>query len=394
MKLNRLTARQVQTTKKRGMIGDGGGLWLLVSETSKSWVFRWTLNGKARAMGLGGYPATSLEEARRKAADARATVSEGKDPIEARRAAAGVPTFEQAAKIRHEEMLPGWSNAKHGDDWMNSLTMYAFPTLGKIPLDKITPKHIADALRPIWTTKGETARRVKQRTHSVMSWAWAHGYITGNPVEVVDQLLPKQTDQLEHMPAMPWRDIPKWGEAHLKADSVSARAVEFLILTAGRSSEVRGAEWSEFDLEAGIWSIPAERMKTKQPHRVPLSPRAVELVRMQEGIHPKLVFPGMRGKMLCDMALTVYLRKHKAHSDTDRPATAHGFRSSFRDWASENGYPRDCAERALAHVVANKVEAAYHRTDLLEQRRPMMHAWADMLAGKTGSPKVVPLRAA
>jgi integrase len=393
MKLHRLTARQVQTAKT-GMHGDGGGLWLAVTATSKSWVLRWMRDGKARAMGLGGFPAVSLEEARRKAAAARKQVAEGVDPIELKRAPKA-PTFEQAARTLHAQLLPGWSNPKHGDDWINSLSMHAFGQLGHMQLATITPKHIADTLRPIWLTKAETARRVKQRTHAVMAWAWAHGHVDSNPVDVVDYLLPKQTDKAEHMPAMPWRDIPAWAERHLRGKCVSSRALAFLLLTAGRSGEVRGAEWAEFDLDAAVWTIPAERMKAKVPHRVPLCPKAVEIVRGQTGQHERLVFPSLRGKQLTDMALTQYLRKHQAHSDTPgRPATAHGFRSSFRDWASESGFARDLAERALAHAVENKVEAAYHRTDLLEQRRPMMVAWADMLAGKPGGAKVVPLRAA
>lgn len=393
MKLHRLTARRVQTAKP-GMHGDGGGLWLSVSETSRSWVFRWMKDGKAHAMGLGGFPAVSLEEARRKASDARQLIAKGGDPLEAKRAPT-LPTFEQAARILHAELLPGWSNPKHGDDWINSLAMHAFGTIGALRLDQITPKHVADALRPIWLEKAETGRRVKQRTHAVMAWAWAHGHVESNPVDVVDYLLAKQTDRPEHMPAMPWRDIAGWARLHMKADSVSALALEFLILTACRSGEVRGAEWSEFDIEAGAWTIPAERMKAKAPHRVPLSPRAVEIVKAQAGQHERWVFPSLRGKQLTDMALTQYLRTHDAHSDTPgRHATAHGFRSSFRDWASENCYPRDLAERALAHAVENKVEAAYHRTDLLEQRRPMMAAWADVLAGKAAGSNVIPLRAA
>lgn len=390
---HRLTARKVQTAKP-GRIGDGGGLWLAVTETSRSWVFRWMTDGKAHAMGLGGFPTVSLEEARRKASEARKLVAEGLDPIQDKHAPKA-PTFEDAAKTLHALLLPGWANAKHGDDWINSLTMHAVPHIGAMALDKITPKHVADMLRPIWLAKGETARRVKQRTHAVMAWGWAHGHVESNPVDVVDYLLAKQTEQVEHHPAMPWRVITKWASRHLLADSVSARALEFLILTACRSAELRGAVWSEIDLQAAVWTIPAERMKAKQPHSVPLSPRAVEILTAQAGQHAELVFPSVRGKQLTDMALTQYLRHHKAPSDTPgRWATAHGFRSSFRDWASESGYARDLAERALAHTVPNKVEAAYHRTNLLEQRRPMMAAWADMLAGHTGGAKVVPLRAA
>ncbi|CAE6819452.1 Prophage integrase IntA [Paraburkholderia haematera] len=215
-----------------------------------------------------------------------------------------------------------------------------------------------------------------------MQWAWAHGHITANPVSVVDHILPKQNPRKEHQPAMPWRDVPAFVKTHIagyqQGDSTRA-ALLLLILTAARSGEIRGAVWDEFDLKAGIWTIPGERMKAKEPHRVPLSAPALKLVKApkEQKQHETLVFPSLREKVLSDMTLTALLQRVKAKSDTPgRFATAHGFRSSFRDWASEHGYACDLAERALAHTVANKVEAAYHRTDLLEQRRPLMEAWA------------------
>jgi integrase len=219
--------------------------------------------------------------------------------------------------------------------------------------------------------------------HAVMQWAWAHGHITANPVSVVDHILPKQNAKKEHQPAMPWRDVPAFVKKHLttefKQGEATRAALLFLILTAARSGEVRGAVWDEFDLKAGVWTIPGERMKAKEPHRVPLSAPALALVQKlkEQKLHETLVFPSPRAKVVSDMVLTSFLRRVQAQSDRPgRVATAHGFRSSFRDWASEHGYARDLAERALAHTVANKVEAAYHRTDLLDQRRPMMEAWA------------------
>ena len=215
-----------------------------------------------------------------------------------------------------------------------------------------------------------------------MQWAWAHGHVSSNPVSVVDHILPKQGAKKEHQPATPWRDVPAFAKAQLRdiepTDNTRA-ALLFLILTAACSGEVRGATWAEFDLDAGIWTVPGERMKAKVPHRVPLSSAALDIVKAlkKQKPHETLVFPSPRGKVLSDMTLTALLRRVKAKSDTPgRVATAHGFRSSFRDWASENGYARDLAERALAHTVSNKVEAAYYRTDLLEQRRPMMESWA------------------
>lgn len=320
----------------------------------------------------------------------RKLIENGTDPIdqrerdrEAAAAAAAALSFEAAARKVHEQLKPGWKNAKHAAQWINTLETYVFPKLGKRSLETITPGNCADALRPIWLTKVETANRTRQRMHAVMQWAWAHGLVTANPVSVVDHLLPKQSGRPEHQPAMPWAEVPSFARVHLSnpkpADSTRV-ALLLLILTATRSGEVRGASWEEFDLAARIWTIPAERMKANQPHRVPLCSQAFELVKRlkEQSLHKTLVFPSPREKVLSDMTLTALLRRVKAESDTaGRCATAHGFRSSFRDWASEHGYARDLAERALAHTVANKVEAAYHRTDLLELRRPMMQKWAD-----------------
>jgi len=231
---------------------------------------------------------------------------------------------------------------------------------------------------------------VKQRIHAVMAWGRAHGHCQSNPVDVVGHLLPQQPGKAirtKHQPSMPWKDIPAFATTHLKPRDrydVTRAMLEFLILTACRSGEARGMVWSEVDLKNAVWTIPPERMKAKLPHRVPLAPRAIEILKSQLGRHDSLVFPSTRDEVeLSDMVLTSFLRRVKAHSDTpDRIATAHGFRSSFRDWCSEKGYARDLAERALAHTVQNKVEAAYHRTDLLEQRRGMMNAWAAFVSGE------------
>lgn len=370
------------------------------------WTLRYTSpeTGKRREMGLGTYPETSIAEARKKALDARKILDDGSDPIEARNRAreaatiaAAELTFEKAARIVHEELCPGWSNKKHKAQWINTLETYAFPVIGNKRLDAITPKHCGDVLRPIWLTKPETASRTRQRMDVVMKWAWAHGHITANSVAVVDHILPKQGAKAEHQPAMPWQDVPAFYAEHLADDvpsDISRAALKFLILTAARSGEVRGATWDEFNLKAKVWRVPPERMKAKEPHRVPLSKAAVALITglKEEGRHETLVFPSPRdGKVLSDMALTEFLRGVKATSDTPgRVATAHGFRSSFRDFASEHGYARDLAERALAHAVANQVEAAYHRTDLLEQRRPLMEAWARHV----GSALVIPAKCA
>ena len=321
----------------------------------------------------------------------REQIANGIDPLEAKAAEENrvkIPVFEEAAKRVHAELLPGWKNAKHGQQWINTLTQYTFPVIGKLPLDQIQPRHVADVLRPIWLEKAETASRLKQRLHAVMSWGWAHGHCLSNPVDVVEHLLPQQPGKAvrtKHQPAMHWKEIPAFIHKHLRGGryDVTRSMLEFLILTACRSGEARGMTWSEVDLKEAIWTIPAERMKAQQQHRVPLPPRAVEILQNQEGLHDTLVFPSPRDQVeLSDMVLTAFLRRVEAPSDTPgRIATAHGFRSSFRDWCSEKGYPRDLAERSLAHAVANKVEAAYHRTDLLDQRRPLMSAWADFICG-------------
>ncbi|HDR8934521.1 tyrosine-type recombinase/integrase [Burkholderia vietnamiensis] len=384
-------AKALKPSDKPVFDGKVTGLLLTPSKSGCKWTLRFTspITGKRRDAGLGTYPETPIAEAREKALAMRKLIDSGEDPIdqrnrerEAATVAAAALTFEKASRKVHEELKPGWKNEKHAAQWISTLETYVFPKLGNRKLDAITPGDCADVLRPIWLTKAETASRTRQRMHAVMQWAWAHGHITANPISVVDHLLPKQSGKPEHQPAMPWQQVPKFVDAHLaelKAGDSTRAALLFLILTATRSGEVRGAIWDEFDLHAGIWNIPAARMKAKEPHRVPLSKHALLLVKAikERQLHDTLVFPSPREKVLSDMTLTALLRRVKAESDTlGRFATAHGFRSSFRDWASEHGYARDLAERALAHTVANKVEAAYHRTDLLEQRRPLMEAWA------------------
>lgn len=357
-----------------------------------------------RDAGLGLYPGVPPARARQLAMDMAAQIRAGVDPIDARRAAreatraakrvrdslADVLTFEKAARTLHDELKPGWKNAKHAAQWLSTLEAYVFPTIGAKSPAGVTAADCADALRPIWLEKPETAARTRQRMHAVMQWAKAHGHVSqhaDNPVSLVDFILPKQGVRTKHQPAMPWRDVPAFVRAHLAGvepvDSTGA-ALLFLILTAARSGEVRGARWDEFDLAAGVWTVPAERMKAGIAHRVALSAPAVELVAMlaKHKRHCALVFSSPRGLVLSDMTLTALLRRVNAKSDTrGRVATAHGFRSSFRDWASEQGYSRDLAEKALAHTVRDRVEAAYHRTDLLEQRRAMMDAWSRHVLG-------------
>lgn len=389
-----LTDTKARSVKPGGSPLPHGGVTGLTLHPSPSikgqgkWVLRYVspVTKKRRNAGLGSYPDVSIAEASRQALFMREQIAHGKDPLELKASVAAkprIPTLREASDALHKELTPGWKNAKHTQQWINTLTEYAFPLIGLMPLDQIQPRHIADVLRPIWLEKAETAGRVKQRLHAVMAWGWAHGFCQSNPVDVVGHLLPIQPGKAirtQHQPAMPWALIPKFVSEHLSAGfDVSGQVLIFLILTAARSGEVRHMTWDEIDMKGKIWTVPAARMKAKQTHRVPLSTQAHTILKQQQGRHETLVFPSTRDRApLSDMTLTAFLRRAKAVSDVpERTATAHGFRSSFRDWCSEQGHPRDLAERALAHAIQNKVEAAYHRTDLLEQRRPLMQAWAD-----------------
>ena len=405
--LTETQARRIKPGDKPVADGTVRGLRLIptASKGRGKWQLRFVSPEikRRRDMGLGVYPDVAIGTARERAQEARKLIAAGLDPIAENQRqqeqvvnAVRVPTFEEAARQVHEEQKAGWSNGKHVDQWINTLKTYAWPLIGMREVDTLKPADFADVLRPIWSGKPETARRVKQRCHAVMKWCWGREYVQGNPVDMVDMLLPKQSAtarQTIHHPAMPWRVLPKFVQEVVKVgDDVTRHLLEFTILTAARSGETRGMTWGEVDFATATWVLPAERMKAKAVHRVPLSAPAMELlgVRREIGNHPELVFPSPRGGELSDMALTKFLRTHKAESDAPRRvATAHGFRSTFRDWASETGVSRDLAERALAHTIRNAVEAAYHRTDLLEQRRSVMDAWADHVTGAAAAGNVV-----
>ncbi len=389
-------ARKIKPGDKAVSDGTVQGLYLFPGKSvgKAKWVFRFVSpeTGKRRDMGLGSYPAVPLQEAREKGFEARRLLESGKDPLnerqrflESEQRKMSLPTFAEAARQVHEDLKAGFRNEKHANQWINTLEQYVFPSIGSIQVTNLSPADFAAALKPIWLEKPETASRVKQRCDAVMTWCAAHGHILASPVGVVSQLLPKQPGKRERVanqPAVPWRDVPAFVQNVLH-DGLQTRSklmLEILILTAARSGEVRLMKWQELDLENGIWTLPAQRMKAKVAHRVPLSPYLVALF---ESLKDEadlevtdLVFPSRNKTPVSDMTLTKCLRDHNVASDTPgRIATAHGFRSSFRDWASENGYPRDLAERALAHTIRNATEAAYHRTDLLDQRRDMMLAW-------------------
>ncbi|HAJ5501613.1 TPA: DUF4102 domain-containing protein [Escherichia coli] len=385
-------ARHIKPNDKPISHGGVTGLTLHPSSTKGrgKWVLRYVspVTQKRRNAGLGSYPEIGIAEAAKLAQTMREQLSAGDDPLELKKAETTkivIPTFEEAARKVHTELLPGWRNKKHARQWISTLEQHVFPAMGTVPLDAITPANVEDVLRPSWMTIPETSGRVKQRIHKVMQWAWAHGFCSANPVDVVDHLLPQQVSasiRTEHQPAMPWKVIPLYIASRVYTEdryNVTRGLLLFVILTACRSGEARAMEWCEIDFKRKIWTIPPSRMKGGVRHRVPLSQQAIGLLEQMRGLHEMLVFPSPRKQtVLSDMVLTSFLRKTKAISDTQgRFAVAHGFRSSFRDWCSEQRYPHDLAERALAHTIRNKSEAAYHRTDLLNERRPMMQAWAD-----------------
>ncbi len=379
--------------------GEVKGLYLRVTDTgARGFLLRYMLAGRRRDMWLGSTREITLAQARDEAREARKLLKKGIDPLvvrhreqaeNKRQAGLNEWTFKKAAEAVHETLRPGWKNEKHAAQWITTLTTYAFPKIGERPVGEIAVGDVLDVLKPIWNKKAETARRVRQRLDAVMRWAVAHEYATTNPVEAAIELLPKQRDAVEHHAAMPYKDVPAFLLAlEKRAPSAGSLALRFTVLTAARSGEVRGATWRELDLQAKVWTIPAGRMKADREHRVPLSDAAVQLLTgLHRGDDDDLLFAGTKGKPLSDMTLAAVLKRMKVD------ATVHGFRSSFRDWCADNGVSRELAERALAHAVADKTEAAYHRTDQLEQRRPLMQAWANFVTG-AGKGNVVNLRGA
>lgn len=396
-------ARTIRPGEKPISVGGVSGLYFFPGSVrgQGKWIFRFVspLTGKRRDMGLGTYPEVGIAAARKAALQARELMTARQDPIvarEAERAAqhllSKTPTFEAAARQVHDDIKAGFANRKHAAQWLKTLEDYIFPGIGSRLVSDLKAADFAEALRPIWLAKPETASRVRQRCDSVMNWCAANDFVVASPMAVVVRLLPRQPGKRErvaHQPAVPWREVPAFVERVLRTDpgTDGKQMLELLILTATRSGEVRGMRWDEIDLGARLWTIPATRMKVKMPHRVPLAPRTIELLegRLLARDGGPLVFASRRGTAFSDMILTKLLRDARVPSDTTgRTATAHGFRSAFRDWASESGYPRDLAERALAHTIRNATEAAYHRTDLLEARRGMMEAWDRHVCGGRG----------
>ncbi|PYG00800.1 integrase [Thioalkalivibrio sp. ALE21] len=390
MALNKLSARQVKTATT-GKHEDGGGLRLVASASgSKKWVLRLMVNGKRREMGLGAYPDVSLASARENASAYRTLARNGVDPIATRSACTKeIPTFESCAASFIRAHRSGWKNPKHQRQWVRTLKQYARSKIGKKRVDTITTEDILEILTPIWTTKTETAKRVQGRIENVLDYAAAHNHREEpNPARWrghLDKLLPKpsRVKKQKHHPAMPYHEVPSFIHTLEAQEAMAASALRFLILTAVRTKEVLQAQWEEINKQDRVWTIPASRMKARKEHRVPLSSAALELLEALPVIESNpYVFPGTRpGRPMSNMALLQAMRRQGfgVHGEQGN-YVPHGFRSSFRDWSGEiSNFPRDVAEMALAHVIENKVEAAYRRGDLFEKRRRMMQEWSDYL---------------
>ena len=375
----RLTAVAVRRIKP-GRYADGNGLYLIVDESgARRWILRTVVRGRRRDLGLGSVALVGLAEAREAAVRLRRIARAGGDPVADRsRQRRQVPTFADATRQVYELHAKTLRNARHRATWLSSLEANIFPVFGDRPVDHVDTADVLKALTPIWTTKAETARRIKQRVRVVLDWAKASGYREGdNPADAITRALPMQKAKVRHLPALAYGDVPAFLATLRDAEAAPTvtLAFQFLILTAARTSEVLGAQWAEIDQHAGTWTVPSERIKSGREHRVPLAPVALAVLtdaatRADGG---PFVFPGRRqGQPLSNTALLMVLRRL---GRTD--ITAHGFRSSFRDWAAEQThFPRVVAEAALAHVIPDKVEAAYLRSDLFDQRRALMHAWA------------------
>jgi integrase len=402
--IQRLTAIAVTRASKPGLYPDGAGLYLRIARNgSKSWAFRFTLNGKPREMGLGGLTKVSLADARKKATDVRRTLSDGYDPVtlrqeeEARRAAAvkltaaHSMTFDKCAEAYISAHEISWRNEKHRQQWRNTLTTYVSSVFGSTPVQNVDIDLVMKVIEPLWRTKTETARRVRGRIEVILDWARVRGYRTGeNPARWrgnMDHLLPVRSKvrAVKHHAALPYSEISAFMQDLRKMEGVSTSALEFLILTVARTGEVIYARRPEINLKDKVWIIPAARMKSSREHRVPLSPPAIAVLKRMPESEDGYLFPGRSsGASLSNMALLMTLGRMNRGN-----ITAHGFRSTFRDWAAEcTNFPRDVVEMALAHVIEDKTEAAYRRGDLFDKRRQLMADWANFCANSPGRDEV------
>src|SRR5262245_43348409 len=385
---SRLSSLKVAHAREPGMLADGSGLYLQVKHgNARSWIFRYFRDGKSHEMGLGSLKAVSLAAARLKAAECRALLADGIDPIAARdaerlqRAAedARAMTFDQCADAFIKAHSSAWKNQKHVAQWQATIRTYVSPVFGSLPVHAVDVALVLKVVEPIWTTKPETAARVRGRIESVLNWAKARGYRTGeNPAlwkGHLDNLLPARGKiaKVKHHAALPFDQAPQFIDALHREDGIAPLALEFAILTAARTGEIIGGRWNEIDLAMNVWTVPASRMKGGREHRVPLSTGALAVLnKVSKGGPEDFIFAGGKKRPLSNMALLMVLRRMGQVN-----LTVHGFRSTFRDWAAERtNFPSEVAEMALAHSVGDKVEAAYRRGDLFETRRRLMSEWA------------------
>ena len=408
----RITATFAKKTKRPGKYPDGGNLYLQVSESTrkngrkaitKSWLFRYSRFGKDTWLGLGPFPDVMLSEARDLATAERKKKRQGIDPLtdrQARRRAArsahdNMLTFAECADQYVDSQAPGWSNPKHVAQWRSTLTNLAGPVIGHLPVDQVDTPLVLRCLEPIWTTKTETASRLRGRIESVLDWSTVRGYRKGeNPARWrghLDKLLPRPTKvaTIKHHAALPFIEAGQFMQQLRKDTGIASRALEFLILTAARTNEVILAQWSEINLTAKVWVVPAEHMKSKRAHRVPLSAAAMAALKAVKGIDSTYVFPGLKRHSHLSNAAMLQVLKRLDRADI----TVHGFRSTFRDWCAEStNYPAHVAEMALAHALRDKTEAAYRRGDLFEKRARLMTDWARFCSKPKVPAAVIPIR--
>ena len=417
-KVKEMSALEVGRLEAKGFYAVGGvpGLHLQVTGPgARSWVLRTKVGNRRPDIGLGGFPGVTLADARAAARKAKQSIWEGVDPVEQRKTARALLIAESAKRVTFEWCASeyinahkaGWRNAKHGDQWTNTMRDYVSPVIGKVVVSEVSREHVVRILQPIWLEKNQTASRIRGRIEAILDWAKAHGYRGGdNPAAWKGNLdttlaKPSKVQKVKSYPAVQVKKMGAFMQALRAFDGVSAKALEFVALTAARSGEVRGMVWGEVDRKAGVWVIPAARMKAEREHRVPLSQQALALLDAQGwGDAGAVVFPGGKGQALSDMSLTAVTRKLAFKDKAGRVCVPHGLRSTFRDWAGEfTNYPRELAEQALAQAIGDATEQAYRRGDALDKRRVMMQAWAEFCDtvrsdAQVGGGSVVSLRAA
>jgi integrase len=391
--MGKLTDRGAKGKLAPGLHSDGDGLYLTVAPSgTRSWIFRGTVKGRATAagkpyrveVGLGSLADVGLADAREQASVFRKQCRAGVNPLDEKRRER--LTFEQVARLLHAKEAPTWATS-HATRWLASLESYAFPKIGNRPVEAIRRPDVVEVLEPIWRTRHETARKLKIRLAQVIDYATDRGmYAEGNPARGTIRSLETYDHETRHMPALPWPDLPAFMERLAERDAVAASALQFAILTCARSGEVRGARWCEIDLAAKVWALPKERMKARRAHRVPMTDEAIAVLEQVKGLDGDLVFPSVQrgkdgaAKVMSDMAFKALFGRMGIEG-----ITAHGFRSCFRDWASEAARAdREIAEACLAHVVGGVVERAYARSDNLDRRRALMEAWARFATGQAG----------